>query len=113
MQLLLTTESNETTFAENHLPQGFLYHPVRQQLDLTSAEVNWTLDFLTTIHETFTGKYSLGKREAAIHRRFVFWPWCKHAMALSYRHNGRCDAACRVSLFTGGAKLLAKALRLA
>ena len=89
----------------------FLYHPVQQQLDLTSAEVNRTLDFLMTVHETFCSKYSLGNREAAAHRRRVFWPWGKHALGLSYRRNGRRDAACRFSLFAGGAKLVAGALR--
>jgi glycosyltransferase involved in cell wall biosynthesis len=91
--------------------ERFLYHPVRQELDLTSAEVNCTLNFLTTIHETFCSKYGLAKREAAAHRLRVFWPWGKHALALSYRRNGRRDAACRFSLFAGGAKLVAKALR--
>jgi hypothetical protein len=93
--------------------EKFLYHPVRQQLDLTSAEVNCTLNFLTTIYETFCSKYGLAKREAAAQRLRVFWPWGKHALALAYRRNGRRDAACRFSLFTGGAKLVAKALRLA
>jgi len=91
--------------------ERFLYHPLQQQLDLTSAEVNCTLDFLTTIHETFCSKYGLSKREAATHRRGVFWPWGRHALALSYRRNGRRDVACRFSLFAGGAKLVAKALR--
>jgi glycosyltransferase involved in cell wall biosynthesis len=91
--------------------ERFLYHPAQQQLDLTSAEVSRTLDFLTTVHETFCSKYSLGNREAAAHRRRVFWPWGKHALALSYRRNGRRDAACRFSLFAGGAKLVVGALR--
>lgn len=91
--------------------ERFLYHPIRQQLDLTSAEVNCTLAFLTTIHETFCAKYGLGRREAAIHRRGVFWPWGKHALTLSYRRNGQRDAACRFSLLAGGAKLVARALR--
>jgi glycosyltransferase involved in cell wall biosynthesis len=91
--------------------ERFLYHPVGQRLDLTSAEVNRTLDFLTTIHETFCSKYSLSNREAAAHRRKVLWPWGKHALALSYRRNGRRDAACRFSLFAGGAKLVVRALR--
>jgi glycosyltransferase involved in cell wall biosynthesis len=91
--------------------ERFLYHPVRQQLDLTSAEVNCTLHFLTTIHESFCSKYGLAKREAAAHRLRVLWPWGKHALALSYRRNGRRDAACRLSLFAGGAKLVAKSLR--
>jgi hypothetical protein len=91
--------------------ERFLYHPVRQQLDLTSAEVKCTLHFLTAIHESFCSKYGLGKREAAAHRLRVLWPWGKHALALSYRRNGRRDAACRFSLFAGGAKLVAKALR--
>jgi glycosyltransferase involved in cell wall biosynthesis len=91
--------------------ERFLYHPVRQQLDLTSAEVNRTLDFLTTVHETFCSKYGLGDREAAAHRRKVLWPWGKHALALSYRRNGRRDAACRFSLFARGAKLVVRALR--
>jgi hypothetical protein len=91
--------------------ERFLNHPVRQQLDLTSAEVNCTLHFLTTIHESFCSKYGLGKREAAAHRLRVLWPWGKHALALSYRRNGRRDAACRFSLLAGGAKLVAKALR--
>ena len=90
--------------------ERFLYHPVRQQLDLTSAEVNNTLHFLTTIHESFCRRYGLTKREAAAHRLKVLWPWGKHALALSYRRNGRRDAACRFSLFAGGAKLVAKAL---
>jgi glycosyltransferase involved in cell wall biosynthesis len=91
--------------------ERFLYHPVGQQLDLTSAEVNRTLDFLTTVHETFCSKYGLGDREAAAHRRKVLWPWGKHALALSYRRNGRRDAACRFSLFAGGAKLVVRSLR--
>ena len=91
--------------------ERFLYHPVRQQLDFTSAEVNCTLNFLTTIHETFCSKYGLAKREAAAHRLRVFWPWGKHALALSYRRNGRRDAACRFSLFAGGARLVLKTLR--
>jgi hypothetical protein len=88
----------------------FLYHPIRQRLDLTSSEVNSTLDFLTTIHETFCSKHGLSKREAATHRRSVFWPWGRHALALSYKRNGRRDAACRLSLFAGGAKLVARVL---
>jgi len=91
--------------------ERFLHHPVRQQLDLTSGEVNCTLNFLTAIHESFCSKYGLAKRVAAAHRLSVLWPWGKHALALSYRRNGRRDAACRVSLFAGGAKLVAKALR--
>jgi len=91
--------------------ERFLCQPVRQQLDLTSAEVNCTLNFLPTIHETFCSKYGFVKREAAAHRLRVFWSWGKHALALSYRRNGRLNAACRFSLFAGGAKLLAKALR--
>jgi hypothetical protein len=91
--------------------QRFLFHPVRQQLDLTSAEVTRTLDFLTTVHETFCSKYGLGNREAAAHRLRVFWPWGRHALALSYKRNGRRDAACRFSLFAGGAKLVVRALR--
>jgi hypothetical protein len=91
--------------------ERFLYHPVRQQLDLTGAEVNCTLDFLTAIHESFCSTYGLAKREAAAHRLRVLWPWGKHALALSYRRNGRRDAACRFSLFAGGAKMVAKALR--
>ena len=90
--------------------ERFLFHPVRQQLDLTSAEVNSTLHFLTTIHESFCRRYGLTKREAAAHRLKVLWPWGKHALALSYRRNGRRDAACRFSLFAGGAKLVAKSL---
>jgi hypothetical protein len=92
--------------------ERFLCQPVRQQLDLTSAEVNCTLNFLPTIHETFCSKYGFVKREAAAHRLRVFWSWGKHALALSYRRNGRLNAACRFSLFAGGAKLIAKALRL-
>jgi hypothetical protein len=91
--------------------ERFLNHPLREQLDLTSTEVNCTLHFLTTIHESFCSKYGLGKREAAEHRLRVLWPWGKHALALSYRRNGRRDAACRFSLLAGGAKLVAKALR--
>ena len=91
--------------------ERFLHQPVRQELDLTSAEVNRTLDFLTTVHETFCSKYGLGNREAAAHRRRVFWLWGKHALALSYRRNGRRDARCRFSLFAGGAKLVVRALR--
>ncbi len=91
--------------------ERFLYHPVRQQLDLTNAEVNCTLHFLTTIHESFCRKCGLTKREAAAHRLRVLWPWGKHALALSYKRNGRRDAACRLSLFAGGVKLVAKALR--
>ena len=91
--------------------ERFLYHPVRQQLDLTSAEVNRTLDFLTTVHDTFCSKYGFGNREAAAHRRRVFWLWGKHALALSYRRNGRLDAACRFLLFAGGAKLVVRAFR--
>jgi glycosyltransferase involved in cell wall biosynthesis len=91
--------------------ERFLYHPMGPQLDLTSAEVNRTLDFLTTIHETFCSKYRLSNREAAAHRRRVFWPWGKHALALAYRRNGRRDAACRVSLLARGAKLVLKSLR--
>jgi glycosyltransferase involved in cell wall biosynthesis len=91
--------------------ERFLFHPVRKQLDLTRKEVKRTLDFLTTVHDTFCSKYGLGKREAAAHRLWVFWPWGKHALALSYRRNGRRDAACRFSLFTGGAKLVVRALR--
>lgn len=91
--------------------ERFLCHPVRQQLDLTSAEVNRTLDFLTTLHEAFCSKYGFGNQEAAAHRRRVFWLWGKHALALSYRRNGRRDAACRFLLFAGGAKLVARAFR--
>jgi hypothetical protein len=91
--------------------ERFLLHPVRQQLDLTSAEVNRTLDFLTTVHEKFCSKYGLSNREAAAHRLRVLWPWGKHALALSYRRNGRRDAACRFSLFAGGAKLVVRAFR--
>jgi glycosyltransferase involved in cell wall biosynthesis len=89
----------------------FLYHPVGQCLDLTSAEVNRTLDFLTTVHEAFCSTYGLGNREAARHRLSVFWPWGKHALALSYRRSGRRDAGCRFSLFARGAKLVVRALR--
>jgi glycosyltransferase involved in cell wall biosynthesis len=91
--------------------ERFLYHPVRQPLDLTSAEVNRTLDFLTNVHKTFCNKYGLSNREAAAHRLRVLWPWGKHALALSCRGNGRRDAACRFSLFAGGVKLVAKAIR--
>ncbi|MGA3087512.1 MAG: glycosyltransferase [Terriglobales bacterium] len=91
--------------------ERFLYHPVGQPLDLTSAEVNRTLDFLALIHDAFCSKYGLGNREAAAHRRRVFWPWAKHALALSYRRNGRRDAACRFSLFVQGAKLVARTMR--
>lgn len=91
--------------------ERFLYHPIRQRLDLTSAEVKGTLDSLTTIHKTFCSKYGLSKREAAAHRRGVFWPWGRHALALSYKRNGRRDAACRLSLFAGGVKLVASALK--
>jgi glycosyltransferase involved in cell wall biosynthesis len=90
--------------------ERFLHHPVRQRLDLTSAEVNCTLNFLTTLHETFCGRLGLSKREAAAHRRKVLWPWGRHALALSYKGNGRRDAACRFSLFARGTKLVAKAL---
>jgi glycosyltransferase involved in cell wall biosynthesis len=90
--------------------ERFLNHPVEQKLDFTSAEVNRTLDFLTIVHGAFSNKYGLSNREAAAHRRRVFWPWGKHALALSYRPNGRRDAACRFSLFAGGAKLLGRAL---
>ena len=90
--------------------ERFLYHPVGQQLDLTSAEVHCTLNFLTTIHEKFCSKYRLAKREAAAQRLRVFWLWGKHALALSYRRNGRRDAACRFSLFARGTKLIARAL---
>ena len=91
--------------------EKFLHHPLRQPLDFTSAEVTRTLNFLTTIHESFCSKYALSKRESAEHRRRVLWLWAKHALALSYRRNGRRDAACRFSLFAGGAKLVARALR--
>jgi Glycosyl transferase family 2 len=91
--------------------QRFLCHPVGQQLDLTRAEANRTLDFLTMVNETFCNKYGLGGREAAAHRLRILWPWGKHALALSCRRNGRRDLACRFSLFAGGAKLVAKALR--
>jgi glycosyltransferase involved in cell wall biosynthesis len=91
--------------------ERFLYHPIGQQLDLTSAEVNRTLDFLTTVNEKFCSNYGLSNRETAAHRRRVFWRWGKHALALSYRRNGRRDAACRFSLFAGGAKLVMRALR--
>jgi hypothetical protein len=91
--------------------ERFLFHPVRQQLDLTSAEVNRTLDFLSTVHDTFCSKYGLSNRQAAGHRHRVLWRWGKHALALSYRRNGSRDAACRLSLFAGGAKLVVKALR--
>lgn len=91
--------------------ERFLYHPQGEKLDLTSAEVNRTLDFLITVHVTFCSKYGLGDREYAAHRARVFWPWGKHALALSYRRNGHRDAACRFSLFAGGAKLVARALR--
>jgi Glycosyl transferase family 2 len=90
--------------------ERFLNHPPQQQLDLTSAEVKRTLRLLTTIYEAFCRKYGLGKREAAKHRLRVLWPWGKHALALSYRRNGRRDAACRFSLLAGGAKLVSKAL---
>jgi glycosyltransferase involved in cell wall biosynthesis len=90
--------------------ERFLNNPVRQKLDLTSAEVIRTLDFLTIVHGAFCSKYGLGNREAAAHRMRVFLPWGKHALALSYRRNGRRDAACRFSLFAGGAKLLLRAL---
>jgi hypothetical protein len=91
--------------------QRFLFHPVRRQLDLTSAEVTQTLDFLTTVHEAFCSRYGLGRREAAEHRLKVLWPWGRHALALSCRRNGRRDAACRFSLFAGGTKLVLNALR--
>jgi hypothetical protein len=90
--------------------ERFLFHPVRQKLDLTSSEVNRTLDFLTTVHGAFCSKYGLGNFEAATHRLKVFWPWSKHALALSYRRNGHRDAGCRFSLFAGGAKLVVRAL---
>ena len=90
--------------------QRFLYHPQGQPLDLTSEEVNRTLDFLTTVHEKFCSKYGLSRSEAAAHRLWVLGPWGKHALALSYRRNGQRDVACRFSLLAGGAKLVVKAL---
>jgi hypothetical protein len=90
--------------------QRFLFHPVTEPLDLTSAEVNRTLEFLTMVHEAFCSRYGLVPRDAAAHRLRVFWPWGKHALALSYRRNGRRDAVCRFSLFAGGAKLVGRAL---
>jgi hypothetical protein len=91
--------------------ERFLFHPVRQQLDLTSTEVNLTLDFLTTVYEAFCNKYRFGDRKTAAQRRRLFWLWGRHALALSYRRNGRRDAACRFSLFKGGVKLVVRALR--
>jgi hypothetical protein len=90
--------------------ERFLYHPVRQNLDLTRAEVTRTIDFLTTVHEAFCGKYGLRNREAAAHRLKVFWLWGRHALALSYKRNGRRDMECRFSLFAGGIKLVTRAL---
>jgi hypothetical protein len=40
----------------------------------------------------------------------IFWFWGKHAVALSYRRNGRRDLACRLALLSSGADLLARAL---
>jgi len=91
--------------------EKFLYHPVRQPLHFTSAETKRTLNFLTTIHNTFCSKYGISRREAAAQRLNVFWPWGKHALALSYRRDGPRDAACRFSLMVGGAKLVARAVR--
>jgi hypothetical protein len=91
--------------------QRFLFHPVRQDLDLTRADVTRTLDFLTMVDDAFCSRYGLGRHEAAAHRLRVLWPWGRHALALSYKRNGRRDIACRFSLLAGGAKLVGRALR--
>lgn len=91
--------------------QRFLFHPVQQPLNLTTTEVNSTLDFLTAVHKAFCSRYRLRRREAAALRRKVLWPWGRHALALSYKRNGRRDVACRFTLFAGGAKLVVNALR--
>lgn len=91
--------------------QRFLFHPIQQRLDLTTMEVNCTLDFLSAVHKAFCTRYRMRRREATALRLKVLWPWGRHALALSYRRNGRRDVACRFSLFAGGTKLVLKALR--
>ncbi|HEV8525435.1 MAG TPA: glycosyltransferase [Terriglobales bacterium] len=89
--------------------QRLRFHPPSEPLNLDTEEARRTLSFLRQLHDGFCRVYGFDKQTRDAHRKRTFWFWGKHAVALSYRRNGRRDLACRLALLRSGADLLVRA----
>jgi glycosyltransferase involved in cell wall biosynthesis len=88
----------------------FLYTPPAQRVDMERAEARRAINFLCDLHHAFCCKYGFSGIQADRHRKQVFWPWARHALALSYRRNGRRSLRCRTFLLESATRLVLRAL---
>ena len=86
----------------------FLLARPKTHIELSKTDIHEVVTFLEFLQEAFYAKYQFSRAEVLSHRARSFWKWGRHALALSYRHNGRRDLGCRLSLFANGIELLGK-----
>jgi glycosyltransferase involved in cell wall biosynthesis len=87
--------------------ERFWRHPLHEPLDMDNKEAQRITEFLLN-EQDFFQKYAITPDERRLYRRRYYWPWARHAMALSVRQNGCRDLACRLTLFILGLKLTLK-----